>query len=363
MPRLQSAAVTSDRPKTGYLLINVGTPDSASVADVRRYLKEFLSDPRMLDIHPVARWLLLHLVILPFRAKTSAAQYAHIWSDEGSPLLIHGQALRDAVAERLPGEGPVALGMRYGSPSMESALDELVAAGVDRVVALPLFPQYTSAAWGSAAERLYRLAGERWNVPSLVLVPPFFDDAGYIEAMASQARPILSSGPPADRVLFSYHGIPERHCERSAPGHCFQSDRCCEALVAANQRCYRAQCFATSRALAAALDLAEGSWEVAFQSRLGRTPWIRPYTDERVVELARGGARRVVVLEPSLVADCLETVEEIEVRAREAFLADAPEGASLELVPSLNASSLWVDVVVRLLSGAADQGVAASAAR
>jgi len=363
MAGLQSAVVTTDRPKTGYLLINVGTPESASVADVRRYLKEFLSDPRMLDIHPVARWLLLHLVILPFRPKASAAQYAQIWSDEGSPLLVHGQALCDAVAQRLSGAGPVALGMRYGAPSIASALDDLVAAGVERVVALPLFPQYTSAAWGSAAERLYRLAAERWNVPSVVVAPPFFEDPGYIEAMAALARPILSSGPAVDRVLFSYHGIPERHCERSAPGYCFRSDTCCDALVADNRWCYRAHCFATSRALAASLDLAQGSWEVAFQSRLGRTPWIRPYTDERVVELARGGARRVVVLEPSFVADCLETVEEIGVRAREAFLADASEGASLELVPSLNASSLWVDTVVRLLSSAADQGGASSAAR
>ncbi len=339
----------------GYLLINLGTPDSTSVGDVRRYLREFLSDPRVIDLSPMGRWMLLNFVILPFRSPKTAHAYQQIWTERGSPLLFHGEDLVEAVRARLPAGTPIALGMRYAKPSMDDALTQLEQAGADEIVALPLFPQYTSAAWGSAAQWLYELAGRRNNVPSVRIIPPFWSDPGFIEACAAQLRERMNGGD-GEVVLMSYHGIPEHHCSASAPGHCFTSEACCDSLTEANQYCYRAQCFATSRLLADALDLPDDTWEVAFQSRMGRRPWIRPYTDIRVQELAKAGARRVLVLEPSFVADCLETVEEIGIRASGDFAARATaEGASLELVPCVNAADLWADAVVRLLTNAPER--------
>lgn len=334
----------------GYLLVNLGTPDSPSVGDVRSYLREFLSDPRVIDLSPLGRWMLLNFVILPFRPAKSAHAYQQIWGSRGSPLLFHCEDLRDAVAARLGDGVPVALGMRYGRPGLDDALTELVGAGCDEVVALPLFPQYSSAAWGSAAQRLYELAGRRNNVPSLRLVPPFWEDPGFVGACAAQARGLIT-GEDGEVVLMSYHGIPEHHCSASAPGHCFSSPGCCEELGEANRHCYRAQCLATSRRLADALDLADDAWEIAFQSRLGRRPWIRPYTDQRVRELAQAGVRRLVVLEPSFTADCLETLEEIGIRARAEFEAHATaDGAELVLAPCVNATALFADAVVSLLT-------------
>ena len=341
--------------KTGYMLINLGSPDSPDTADVRRYLRQFLSDPRVIDISPIGRWLLLNLVILPFRPKQSGAAYREIWTERGSPLVFHGRDLVEAVQERLGDEVNVTLGMRYGSPSIREALAQLTAQGAERIVALPLFPQYSSAAWGSAAQELFDVVGSGWNVPPIEVRPVFYEHPGYIGGFVSAARHVMEEGPPVDKVLFSFHGVPERHCSKSAPGHCFASESCCDAIVAANRDCYRAQCFASARAMAGpnGLALDDGAWEVTFQSRLGRTPWVQPYTDVRVQELARAGARRVVVLSPSFVADCLETLEEIAMRAAEDFRAHSPHGddARLDLVPSLNASGAWADAVAEMLTG------------
>jgi ferrochelatase len=336
--------------KVGVLLVNLGTPDAPDPTAVRRYLREFLSDPRVLDIHPLARWLLLHAIILPLRPRRSAAAYAKIWGRDGSPLLAHGRALRDAVAQRLF-EIPVALAMRYGTPSIAAGLDELHAAGCDQVVMLPLFPQYASSSTGSAVQAAYREAGQRWNTPMLTVVPPFHDDLRFLEAFAQVAQPVLDALGP-DHVLVSFHGLPERHMKKSDESgrHCLRSDDCCRKLVDANRNCYRAQCFATARALAGRLTLPDDAWSVAFQSRLGRDPWIRPYTDERIVELAKAGVRRVAVLCPAFVADCLETLEEIGIRARDDFRAAG--GQELRLVPSLNAHPAWVDAVVGLVHDA-----------
>ncbi len=333
--------------RVGVLLLNLGTPAAPRPHEVRTYLREFLSDPRVLDIHPVSRWLLLNLVILPLRPARSAAAYAKIWGEDGSPLLVNGQALRDAVAGRLE-EIPVALCMRYGSPTIGAALDELRAQGCDQLVLLPLFPQYASSSTGSAAEAVYREAGRRWNTPFLRVVPPFYDDLRFVEAFAQAGQPVLDELRP-DHVLMSFHGLPERHMRKSDESgrHCLHRDDCCDKLVDANRNCYRAQCFATARALAARLQLPEGQWSVSFQSRLGRDPWIKPYTDERLVELAKAGVERMAVFCPAFVADCLETLEEIGIRAEADFRAAG--GKRLVLVPSLNAEPAWVDAVVGLL--------------
>jgi ferrochelatase len=337
-------------PPIGVLLVNLGTPDSARVPDVRRYLREFLSDPRVIDIHPVGRWLLLNLIILPFRPAKSARAYQSIWGD-GSPLLTHSRHLTEAVQRALGPAYLVELAMRYGAPSIPDALARLQAAQPSKIVVLPLFPQYSSAATGSAVERVYQVLGAAWNVVPLEVLGAFHDDPGFIEAFAAVAGQHLPAFRP-DHVLFSYHGLPERQIRKSDPTgrHCLTAPGCCDALVPANRACYRAHCFATTRALAARLELPADRHSVSFQSRLGRTPWISPYTDLVLPELARAGKKRVAVLCPAFVADCLETVEEIGIRAREQWRSLG--GEELLLVPSLNAEPRWVEAVARLVRGA-----------
>jgi ferrochelatase len=332
----------------GVLLVNLGTPDAPSPGAVRRYLREFLSDPRVIDIHPVARKLLLELVILPLRPRKSAEAYAKIWTAEGSPLLTLSRALTARVRAALGPGALVELAMRYGSPSIPDALERLRAGGARRLLVAPLYPQYSSAATGSSVEAVFAALSGQQVVPAVSVLPAFYDDPGFISAFAAVGAPVLERERP-DHVLFSFHGLPERQVKASdhSGRHCLRSDSCCEAIGEANRDCYRAQCFATARALAARLALAPGSWSVSFQSRLGRTPWIKPYTDLRLDELAREGKRRLCVFCPAFVADCLETLEEIGLRARAQFLAAG--GESLTLVPSLNASEAWVGALVQLL--------------
>jgi ferrochelatase len=332
----------------GVLLINLGTPEAPRSGPVRKYLREFLSDPRVLDINPVGRKLLLEGVILPLRPRKSAAAYRKIWTERGSPLLVESLALVEKVREALGAEVPVELGMRYGNPSIASALGRLSAARTDRLVVAPLYPQYSSAATGSSLEEVYRITGAVEVVPNLSVLPPFYADPGFLDAFARQGEPVLARDKP-DHVLFSFHGLPERQVRRSDPtgAHCLRSASCCDRMMDANRDCYRAQCFATARALAHRLGLGQGRFTVCFQSRLGRTPWIKPYTDYVIPELAARGMRRLAVFCPAFVADCLETLEEIGLRARDQFLSLG--GESLSVVPSLNASPAWVSALTALL--------------
>jgi ferrochelatase len=335
----------------GVLLLNLGTPDSPAVPDVRRYLREFLSDPRVIDIGAVGRWALLNLIILPFRPAQSARAYAKVWMQDGSPLLVHSRALTDGVRQALGPGYVVELGMRYGAPSIPDALERLEKSQPGKIVVAPLFPQYSSAATGSAVERVFEVLGQRWNLPAVETVGAFYDDPGFIDAFAAVARRHLD-GFRADHVLFSYHGLPERQVKKSDPSgqHCLASPGCCDAIVEQNRYCYRAHCYATTRALAGRLGLSAEQHSVSFQSRLGRTPWIRPYTDLVLPELAKAGKKRVAVMCPAFVADCLETVEEIGIRAREQWRSLG--GEELLLVPSLNAEPLWIEAVVRLVRAA-----------
>ncbi|MBJ6760890.1 ferrochelatase [Myxococcaceae bacterium JPH2] len=334
--------------KRGLLLINLGTPDAPESGPVRRYLREFLSDPRVVDIHPVGRWLLLNLFILPFRPAKSAEAYRKVWMPEGSPLLVHSKALTAAVAEQLKGEYEVALAMRYGNPSLPDAVASLRARGVTDFTVLPLYPQEATSSSSSSLARLYEVMTEGWDVPNVRAVPAFYDAPGFLDAFATVARPVISEAR-ADHVLFSFHGLPERHMRKSDPSgsHCLASSKCCDTLTDVNRHCYRAQCYATARMLAERLGLKPEGYTVSFQSRLGRTPWVKPYTDEVLPELAVRGVKRLAVMCPAFVADCLETLEEVGLRAREQFVAAG--GESLTLVPSLNAHPAWVDAVVQLV--------------
>lgn len=328
----------------GVLLINLGTPDSTDVGDVRRYLREFLSDPRVVDINPIGRWMLLNFVILPFRPRKSAEAYRSIWTEEGSPLLVYQQALAERVQDELGANFHVELAMRYGNPSIPDAVDRLMAMDPERIIVVPLFPQYSSAATGSALDRALEVLGKQWNVPTVETIPAFYDDPGFIESFAEVARPLLRDFE-ADHVVFSYHGVPERQVTKSDPtgAHCLASRECCAVDVPANRFCYRAQCFRTTEHLIRALRLDPANTSTTFQSRLGRTPWIKPYTDESLTELAKSGVKRVAVLCPAFVADCLETLEEIGMRAAEDWKKDG--GDELLMIPSLNAHPRWVQTI------------------
>ena len=331
----------------GLLLINLGSPDAPTTPAVRRYLREFLSDPRVIDVNPIGRAALLYGVILPFRPAKSAEAYRKVWSEDGSPLLVHGRALTREVAARLGDGWQVELAMRYGQPSIAAVLERLRTAAIDRIVVLPLYPQYAASSTGSSLEEVFRVAGERWVVPSLAVVPPFYDDAGFLDAFADVARPVLAEDR-YDHVLQSFHGLPERQVKKTDDSGkvCLASADCCDRIGVANRNCYRAQCYATARGIATRLGLGETDWSVSFQSRLGRTPWIQPYTDVVLPELAAAGKKKIAVLCPAFVADCLETLEEIGIRLREQFAGLG--GERLTLVPSLNSSPRWADAVCDL---------------
>ena len=330
----------------GLLLINLGTPDEPTTPAVRRYLREFLGDPRVLDINPIGRALLLNLVILPRRPAKSAHAYQAIWDPErGSPLKYHSVDLAAGVAAALGGEWRVELAMRYGQPSIEAGLDALIAAKVDKIVVLPLFPQHAMSSTETAVARVEELHAKKQGAPPLVVVPAFHADPGFLDAFAQVGAPVLAELAP-DHVLFSFHGLPVRQIQKTdvTKGHCFSSPSCCDTLKSPN--CYRAQSFATARALAERLKLPAEKYTVCFQSRLGRTPWIQPYTDVVLDELAAKGVKKLAVFCPAFVADCLETIEEIGMRAVEQFKSKG--GEQLVLVPSLNSSPPWVSAVAAI---------------
>jgi ferrochelatase len=333
--------------RRGLLLLNLGTPDAPQAPEVRRYLREFLSDPRVLDMNPVGRWFLVNGVIAPTRSPKSAAAYRKVWMPEGSPLLVFSRRFEAAMRERLGGEYEVALAMRYGNPSIDAALKALRARGVDELTVFPLYPQYASSSTGSSLEKVYAELARQWNVVPIRAVPAFYDDAGFLDAFAEVGRPVIEKLAP-DHVLFSFHGLPERQILKSdeAPGHC-RFNACCDAIVEANRFCYRAQCFATARGVAQRLGLAKDRYGVSFQSRLGRIPWIQPFTDRVIEELPAKGVKRLAVFCPAFVADCLETLEEIGLRAQELFRAGG--GEELALVPSLNATPRWVEAAAALV--------------
>jgi ferrochelatase len=337
--------------RVGVLLLQLGTPDSPAVSDVRRYLREFLSDPRVLDMSAPARALLLYGIILPFRSRRSAEAYEKIWSDQGSPLLINTESLSIRV-QGLLGDGyRVAFAMRYQQPPIAPAVEALVGAGCDRIVILPLFPQYASASGGSAVARTLEVIGGHVNVPDVTTIGPFYSDPGFLRAVADVSRPVLEGFRP-DHTLFSYHGLPEKQVRKSDPtnGWCLASESCCDRITAANRFCYRAQCFATTRRLATELALAPGSFSTTFQSRLAGQKWIEPYTDKELPKLLEQGVRRLAVLTPSFTADCLETLEEIGIRGRHQWEGLGGEG--FVLVPCVNADDAWARSVADLVRNA-----------
>jgi ferrochelatase len=307
------------------LLVNLGTPDSPDVADVRRLLREFLSDPRVVDANRLVWWVILNGFVLPFRAPRSARLYRAIWTERGSPILFHTHDAAAGLAQRLGARCVVRVGMRYGKPPLSAALEELCAAGCERIVLFPLFPQYSEGTSGSVIAETARLASAGSAQPAVQVLPPCYAHPAYIEALAERVRE-AAGGRSFDHHVISFHGLPVAAIERGDP--------------------YRAHCEATAAALAARMGWTSASWSLAFQSRFGRSAWLEPYAEELVPRLARS-APRVLITTPGFAADCLETLEEIGIRLRASFMAAG--GRELLVVPALNAHPRWLDAMVEIL--------------
>ncbi len=324
--------------KRAVLLVNLGSPDSPSVPDVRRYLREFLMDPRVIDTPWPVRFCVVNFAILPKRPIESAHAYSTIWTKEGSPLVVTSRNVQKLLQKRLA--VPVELAMRYQNPSIDNAIRALAAQGVTETLLIPLFPHYAMSSYETAVVRVQEAVRQLAPGMTLQVVDAYYDDPDYVAALVDSARPQLDAG--YDHLLFSFHGVPERHLRKSDPTgrHCLASPDCCERQSEAHKFCYRAQCLKTMREFVARAGIPAGKHSHAFQSRLGKDPWLRPYTDMVLEELPKNGVKKLLVICPAFVSDCLETIEEIGVRGRETFLNAG--GTQFELIPCLNEHPSWL---------------------
>jgi protoporphyrin/coproporphyrin ferrochelatase len=336
----------SDSFKTGVLLVNLGTPDSPNVPDVRKYLREFLTDGRVIDFPAVLRYALVNLIIAPFRAPKSAKIYKELWTPEGSPLKINGLSNEIALQKKLGDDFIVKLAMRYQSPAIATRLAEFKVSGIKKLIVIPFFPQYASASTGSVYEEVMRILSTWQVIPELSIVNYFYDKPKFIKGFADNARKFLDSNT-YDHIIFSYHGIPQRQIRKGDSLKVCEFGKCCDTLRPDNQHCYRAQCFATTRLLVKELGLKEGTYTTSFQSRLGRDPWIQPYTDFEIKDLAKAGKKKILAFSPSFVSDCLETTIEVGDEYKELFEENG--GEHWDMVESLNTSENWVELLAELV--------------
>ncbi len=335
--------------KYAVLLLNLGTPKNSSQPEVRRYLREFLSDKRVIDLPAPLRYLLVNAFIVPLRSPVSARAYKKIWTDQGSPLLVNNHRLAQKLALALGEEYSVSLAMRYGQPNIPEVISKLLSQNLKKLIVLPLFPQYSSAATGSALEQTLTCLKQIQYIPSFSVVDSFYDHPLFIQAWRQVVTEYLSKMEAPDMWLFSYHGLPVRqfnqlNCDINA---CMTNGTC---LPIANDfsSCYRHQCYKTTQLLAQSLGLNPEQYHVCFQSRLGKTPWITPYTDLLLPKLSQQGVKRLAVVCPSFVCDCLETLEEIGIRARQQWLKLG--GTELTLIPCLNDHPAWIQALTQLVT-------------
>jgi len=328
--------------KTAVLLIQLGTPDSYKTSDVRRYLGEFLNDPRVIDLPWLARKLLVNGIIVPFRAPKSAKIYKELWDlSEGlSPLLVHTQKVQEKLKDRLKSSNvDVYMAMRYQNPSMANVMEEMRALHYDHVIVLPLFPQYASASSGSAIERAMKIMSKWWTTPEISIVNQFWDNAGYIDSIVERSKAFNLKD--YDHILFSYHGLPEKHVDKVYEGDNLCTEVPCETEINnKNSMCYKATSYATTRLIAGKLGLKEKDYTVCFQSRLDKK-WLTPFSDKVVEEQGRKGAKKLLAFSPAFVADCLETVIEIGHEYQEIF--EEHGGEKIQLVPSSNDHERFID--------------------
>ena len=332
------------------MLMNLGSPDSVSTGDLHTYLMEFLMDKRVIDYPWLFRKILVGGIIVPFRAAKSAEAYKTIWTSEGSPLIVLTRQLQDALQASI--DEPVEIAMRYGNPSVGEGFERLLARmpDLEEVIAVPLYPHYAMASYETAveyAQEVYRRKKYRFK---LEFIRPFYNESNYLRAMSEHMRPYLRE--EYDHILFSYHGIPARHIRKTDPtgNHCLHSADCCDAASPAHATCYRHQCFATTRAMVRLLGIPEGKYSNSFQSRLGKG-WLEPFTDIRLEEMPKEGIKKLLILCPAFISDCLETLEEIAIRGRETFIGAG--GVSYTMIPCLNVNPLWVEALAGWMRGIA----------
>ncbi|HEX2101139.1 MAG TPA: ferrochelatase [Candidatus Synoicihabitans sp.] len=349
--------------KRAVLLVNLGSPDSTEVPDVLRYLREFLGDERVIDRpkSPFLRQILVNRIITPKRAPKSAEAYRQIWTRDGSPLITISREVRDRLAEKLGPDVPVYLAMRYGNPAIGDVIAQIAKTGITEVLLFPQYPHYAMSSWETVVVRVYEAVAATAPQLRITCVQPFFEDKDYIDALHTVSQPYFTQ--PHDYVLFSYHGIPVRHLRESdaSHAHCTIVRDCCDTCSPVQSMCYRAQVIRTTQALVRRAGLAPGTWSVSFQSRLVGEPWLSPYTDHEFERLPREGKKRLLVLTPAFVADCLETLEEIAGEGKEQFLHAG--GESFTHVPCLNAQAPYIEFlagrVQRWLKGLAPRAVQA----
>lgn len=328
------------------LLVNLGSPDSPSAPDVRRYLNEFLMDGRVIDTPWLLRRLVVGLILIKRPAESGHA-YEKIWTKDGSPLVATSKNVQGALQKRFA--FPIELAMRYQNPPVESAVKSLAAKGADDVLLIPLFPHYAMSSYETAVVRVREIASKFAPQMKLTVQPPYYDHPDYLAALVASAADYLKKD--YDHLLFSYHGIPERHLRKSDPTgcHCLQVGNCCNVPSPAHKFCYRAQCFATTEAFVKLAGVPKEKYSVSFQSRLGRDPWLKPYTDYELPRLANEGKKRMLVICPAFVSDCLETIEEIGMRGCEQFMAGS--GKEYTRIPCMNEHPKWIEALEKMIRG------------
>ena len=334
--------MTNQAGKRAILLMNLGSPDSTAVPDVRNYLMEFLMDKRVIDYPWLFRQILVGGLIVPFRAAKSAEAYATIWTKEGSPLIVLTEQQQAALQQLV--DEPVEIAMRYGHPSMEQAYERLLqrVPQLEEVVAIPLYPHYAMASYETAVEYAQEIHRRKKYKFSLKFIRPFYNETRYLHALSELMRPYLQS--EYDHILFSYHGVPGRHIKKTDPtgNHCLCSADCCDVASQAHATCYRHQCFATTKEMVRLLNIPEGKYSNSFQSRLGKG-WLEPFTDIRLQEMPKEGIKKLLILCPAFVSDCLETLEEIAMRGKETFIGAG--GEEYTMIPCLNVEPLWIQAM------------------
>jgi len=332
-------------PKTCVLLINLGTPDSPSTKDVRKYLIEFLNDPRVIDIPVITRFFLVNFIIVPFRAPKSAKIYKELWTESGSPILIYGKSVQMKLQEALGEKYKVELAMRYQNPGLDEVVGEMEKKNYNKIILLPLFPQYASASTGSAIDKAMKLISKWWIIPEIKIFSQFYDDEGFINTIIEQAKKYNLD--EYDHILFSYHGLPIRQVDKVyEDGRLCEEHNCETEITEDNKYCYKATCYATTRLLAEKLNLSENRYTVCFQSRLDKK-WIEPFSDKVVVEQAKKGAKKLLVFSPAFVSDCLETTIEIGKEYQQIF--EKHGGKKIQLVESLNDHPMWIDALMNIV--------------
>lgn len=330
--------------KKGVLLVNVGSPDSPSLKDVKKYLRQFLNDPFVIDINPIARFFLVNFIVIPVRIKNSAKIYEAIWTQEGSPLVVYSKKQKDLLQKELGENYIVELGMRYQNPSIECAFKKLIDQGVSSIVAIPLYPHWAASSTGTATEEIKK-AAKKFHFRNLKIIEKFYDDENYLQAMVAVARKYNIS--EYDFYVFSYHGLPERHLIKVYPNYCKINAVCCSSVSEKNKFCYRAACYHTTKELVKRLHIPEGKYITSFQSRLD-DKWLKPYSDKVIEEKAKQGIKKILVFSPAFVADCLETIYEIGIEYYHIFRHHG--GEKLQLVESLNENKEWIKTLEKMVT-------------